>query len=65
MMVFIALVVLVGGGAAYYFKIYRPKQEQTANAEDDYGEYEENPYNEQEDDGPPWYEDENTGDGEE
>lgn len=38
MMLVIALVVLVGGGAAYYFKIYRPKQEQSG-MEDDYGEY--------------------------
>lgn len=58
MMIVVVLVLLAGGGAGYYFKIYRPKQEQADNAEDDYSEYEDDPYAEQEDDGPPWQEDE-------
>lgn len=70
MMIFVALVVLAGGGAAYYFKIYRPKQEQ-ADSGEDFDEYEpddSDPYAEEtEDDSHPWYEDEdeNGGDGDE
>jgi len=62
MMIVVVLIVLAGGGAAYYFKIYRPKQEQAGIAEDDEYEYDAEP----EDDGPPWYEDEDerAGDGE-
>jgi hypothetical protein len=70
MMIFVILVVLVGGGAAYYFKIYRPKQQQ-ADTGDDYDEYEtgdeyeaDGPDAQQEDDTPPWDEDESAGDGE-
>ena len=58
MMIVVVLVLLAGGGAGYYFKIYRPKQEQADSAEDDYSEYEDDPYADQEDDGPPWHEDE-------
>ena len=65
MMIFVALAVLIGGGAGYYFKIYRPKQEQVASADDDYSEYENDPYDEQEDDTPPWDTDESTGEDEE
>ncbi|PWJ50840.1 DUF4366 domain-containing protein [Faecalicatena contorta] len=65
MMIFVALAVLVGGGAGYYFKIYRPKQEQAVSADDDYNEYEDDPYGEQEDDTPPWDTDESTGEDEE
>ena len=64
MMVFVVLVVLVGGAAAYYFKIYRPKQQ--ADIGEDYDEYETNdsdPYSEGEDDSPPW--DVDSEDGEE
>ena len=64
MMIFVALAVLVGGGAGYYFKIYRPKQEQAASADDDYSEYGNDPYDEQEDDTPPWDTDESTGEDE-
>ena len=64
MMIFVALVLLAGGVAGYYFKIYRPKQEQAASAEDEYDEYEEDTYGEQEDDGPPWYEDKSGADDE-
>lgn len=65
MMIFVALAVLVGGGAGYYFKIYRPKQEQATSADDDYSEYGNDPYAEQEDDTPPWDTDESTGEDEE
>ncbi|MEY8357340.1 DUF4366 domain-containing protein [Lachnospiraceae bacterium 54-53] len=58
MMIVVVLVLLAGGGAGYYFKIYRPKQEQADSAEDDYSEYEDDPYTEQEDDSVPWQEDE-------
>lgn len=64
MMIFVVLVVLVGGGVAYYFKIYRPKQEQADNAEDDYSEYKDDPYADGEDDGPLWNEDETGADSE-
>ena len=68
MMVVVVLVVLAGGGAAYYIKIYRPKQEQANISEDydEYGEYEAEA-EETEDDAPPWYEDEDEsgGDGDE
>ena len=67
MLLLVAAVVLTGGGAAWYFKIHRPKQ-QMAEPEDDYGS-DPDPYAEAEsyadeadDDGPPWDED---GDGEE
>lgn len=59
-------VLLVGGGAAWYFKIYRPKHHQAAAPEEDYDEAD--PYDGPEDygDGPPWDEDEpNDGEPEE
>ena len=37
----------MGGGAGWYFKIYRPKQERAAQAEEDYDEPD--PYEEPED----------------
>ena len=49
------------GGAGWYFKIYRPKKQQAAESEADYGgEYDgAEDYDETapEDDGPPWDED--------
>ena len=54
---------VVGGGAGWYFKIYRPKQEKAAEPEEDYGE-ELDDYDDPEDDGPPWDEDD-TGEDEE
>lgn len=54
----VALVVMaVGGGAGWYFKIYRPKQQRTADdLEADYDElgYEDGYNDVDEDDGPPW-----------
>ena len=60
----IGAVVLIGGGAGYYFKIYKPKH-QAPDLEDDYCEYEEEApeevvedYEETADeDTPPWDED--------
>ena len=64
--IIVVLILLAAGGAGYYFKIYRPKQQQ-ADAGDEYGEYEgEDTYGEDAEDGaPPWDEDEEySGDGE-
>ena len=55
-------VMAVGGGAGWYFKIYRPKRQQAAAPEEDYTD-EPAPYEEDYGDGPPWDEDE-PGDGE-
>lgn len=52
----IMAVALIGGGAAWYFKIYRPKH-QASQPEEDYGE-ELDTYDDMEDDGPPWDEEE-------
>jgi len=47
-----ALAVLaIGGGAGWYFKIYRPKQQKAAEPEEDFSEYDEP---EDYDDAPPW-----------
>jgi len=54
MLLLVLAVVFLGGGAGYYFKVYRPKQEQAALAEEEFDEYEADPYDEQEDDTPPW-----------
>ena len=57
-------VVVIGGGAGWYFKIYRPKQEQaTAQAEEDYGD-EPDPYDDPEEDYDPYGEDEDSEDDE-
>ena len=40
----VAAVALVGGGAAYYFKVYRPKHEVAGLDEDDYDYDENDPY---------------------
>jgi len=66
-MVILLVVILLGGGAAgWYFKIYRPKQQQ-ADTVEDYDDYEADPYGEEtEEDLPPWDvedEGENPGDG--
>ena len=71
MIILLVAVVLGGGGAGWYFKIYRPKQQQADNEEDYsadgldlYGG--EDGEQEPEDDSPPWYDDDedNGGDGE-
>lgn len=54
MLLLVVAAVVIGGGAGYYFKIYRPKQEQAALTEEEFDEYEADPYDEQEDDTPPW-----------
>ena len=53
----ILVVALVVGGAGWYFKVYRPKQQRVAETEEDYGDELET-Y----DDTPPWDEDETEGD---
>ena len=51
-MLLAALAVLaLGGGAGWYFKIYRPKQQKAAEPEEDFSEYDEP---EDYDDAPPW-----------
>ena len=52
----ILAVAVLGGGAGWYFKIYRPKHEKAAVPEEDYSE-ELADYDDPEDDGPPWDED--------
>ena len=44
----VAVVALVGGGAAYYFKVYRPKHEAAGLDEDDYDYDEADPYGDME-----------------
>lgn len=50
---------LIGGGAGWYIKVYRPKHQQTPEPEEDYdeelGDY--GDYDDPEEDGPPWDED--------
>lgn len=55
LLIILALAV-VGGGAGWYFKVYRPKQEKAAGPEEDYGDELED--YEVGDDMPPWDEDE-------
>ena len=54
----ILAVALIGGGAGWYFKVYRPKHQRAAEAvEEDYGD-EPDAFDDPEDDTPPWDEDE-------
>ena len=53
----ILVVALIGGGAGWYFKVYRPKHQRAAQPEEDYGDELED-Y----DDAPPWGEEESTED---
>ena len=55
-LILVLAIFAVGGGAGWYFKIYRPQHQQAAAPEDDYEE-EMDAYNDFEDDGPPWDED--------
>ena len=59
MLLLILAVAGIGGVAAFYFKVLRPKQQQAAEPEEDYGE------EDYEDDGPPWDEDEENSEEEE
>ena len=56
----------LGGGAGWYFKIYRPKQQQAAGPGEDFDEAEEygEDYGGEYDDLPPWDEEEEKEDGE-
>ena len=56
MLLLILAVAVLGSGAGWYFKIYRPKHEKAAVPEEDYSE-ELVDYDDPEDDGPPWDED--------
>ena len=56
MLLAVLAVAVVGGGAAFYFKVIRPKQQEAAGPEEDYGGEPED-YEDMEDDGPPWDED--------
>ena len=64
MLIMVLVIVLGGGGAGYYFKIYRPKQQQANSAEEfdgeDYGGDESDPYSDEQGeepdyDGANWY----------
>ena len=68
LIVAVLAVALVGGGAAFYFKVLRPKQQKAAEPQEDYGDeltdYDgPDGYGDEDDDGPPW--DEEDEDGEE
>lgn len=68
MILAVLAVALVGGGAAFYFKVLRPKQQKAAAPQEDYGDeltdYDEpDGYGDEDEDGPPW--DEEDDDGEE
>ena len=56
MLLAVLAVAVVGGGSAFYFKVIRPKQQEAAGPEEDYGGEPED-YEDMEDDGPPWDED--------
>ena len=62
MLLLVLAVAVIGGGAGWYFKIYRPKHKKAAEPEEDYGD-DLTDYDDPEDDGPPW--DEEDTDGEE
>lgn len=62
LLVIILLLAGVGGGAAYYFKVLRPKRQGQPEEDLDEAQYLEEAA--EEDDGPPWYEDDtDTGEG--
>ncbi len=66
MLLLVLAVLGIGGGAGWYFKIYRPKQQQAAGPGEDYDEAEEygEDYGGEYDDLPPWDEEEETEGGE-
>lgn len=57
-------VLLIGGGAAFYLKVYRPKHRQAAAPQEDYDSEYEDYDDTDEDDGPPWDEDADAGEDE-
>ena len=66
MLLAVLAVALVGGGAAFYFKVLRPKQQKAPEPQEDYGD--ELPdydgpdgYGDEDDDGPPWDEEDDNG----
>ena len=66
MLLAVLAVALVGGGAAFYFKVLRPKQQKAAEPQEDYGD--ELPdydgpdgYGDEDEDGPPWDEEDDAG----
>jgi len=72
MLIMVLVIVLGGGGAGYYFKIYRPKQQQADNGEEfdgeDYGDDDSDPYGgeqgeEPDYDGANWYGEDDGPDG--
>ena len=60
-------VAVIGGGAGWYFKIYRPKHEKAAEPEEDYGgelpDYDGPEGYGDEEDRPPWDEEDDDGEG--
>lgn len=54
----ILAVALIGGGAGWYFKVYRPKHQRAAQPEEDYGDELDAFDDPEDDDTPPWDEDE-------
>ena len=68
MLLAVLAVALVGGGAAFYFKVLRPKQQKAAAPQEDYGDeltdYDEpDGYGDEDDDGPPWDGEDDDGEG--
>ena len=67
MLLLVLAVAVIGGGAGWYFKIYRPKHEKAAEPEEDYGgelpDYDGSEGYGDEEDGPPWDEEDDDGEG--
>lgn len=58
----VLVVALIGGGAAFYFKVYRPKQQAAVHEDEaEYEDFDSAEDYDDEDDGPPWDEDDNAG----
>jgi len=60
--IFIAAVVLICGIAGFYFKVYKPKQQKTV-MEEDYTEAPDHYYTNEDDEDPPWDEDDEATEG--
>jgi len=72
MLIMVIVIVIGGGGAGWYFKIYRPKQQQADDGEEidgeNYGDDESDPYGDEQDAGPDydgadWYGEDDAPDG--